>query len=101
MYVAMKSGDKNRVRILDRESNRRYGIKLHEAFPKTVSAIELGYDQNNAIVKTTVSFSFRYWDTLDIERQNPNILGRMANTVLDTVERKISNNIPSTVRRLF
>ena len=45
--------------------------------------------------------SFRYWETLDIERQQPNLLGRITETVLDTVERNINKNIPSSVRRLF
>ena len=89
------------IYLLDRESTRRYGLRLWEAFPKTINAIELGYDQNNAIVKTSIGMSFRYWESLDIERQGPNILGRITETVLDTVERKISSNIPSSVRRLF
>lgn len=89
------------IYLLDREMNRRYGIKLWEAFPKTVAAIDLGYDQNNSIIKTSVSFSFRYWETLDIERQSPNLLGRLTETVLGTVERNLSKNIPSTVRKLF
>lgn len=89
------------IYLLDKQDNRRYGIRLWEAFPKTVNAIDLGYDQNNAIIKTSVSMSFRYWETLDIERQQPNLLGRITETVLDTVERNINKNIPSSVRRLF
>ena len=89
------------IYLLDREDKRRYGIRLWEAFPKTINAIELGNDQTNSIIKTDVSIAFRYWDTLDIERQQPNVLGRITETVLDTVERNINRNIPSSVRRLF
>ena len=89
------------IYLLDREDKRRYGIRLWEAFPKTINAIELGNDQTNTIIKTDVSMAFRYWDTLDIERQPPNVLGRITDTVIDTVERNLNKNIPSSVRRLF
>ena len=89
------------IYLLDREDKRRYGIRLWEAFPKTINAIELGNDQTNAIIKTDIGMAFRYWDTLDIERQPPNVLGRITDTVIDTVERNLSKNIPSSVRRLF
>tara|TARA_Y100001963_G_scaffold152572_1_gene237676 strand:+ start:4999 stop:5706 length:708 start_codon:yes stop_codon:yes gene_type:complete len=89
------------IYLLDRESNRRYGLRLMEAFPKTVNAIELSYGSTNEIVKTSVGMAFRYWESLDIERKGPNILGRITETVLGTVERKLNNNIPSSVRRLF
>ena len=89
------------IYLLDREDKRRYGIRLWEAFPKTINAIELGNDQTNAIIKTDVSMAFRYWDTLDIQRQPPNVLGRITDTVLDTVQRNLNKNIPSSVRRLF
>ena len=35
-----------------------------EAFPKTIEATELNQGTNNEIIKTTVSFSFRYWLSL-------------------------------------
>ena len=65
---AMQSDVK--IYLLDRKDQRQYGIKLVEAFPKTINATDLSQAANNEIIKTTVSFSFRYWETLDIERQS-------------------------------
>ena len=47
------------IYLLDREDKRRYGIRLWEAFPKTINAIELGNDQTNAIIKTDISMAFQ------------------------------------------
>ena len=52
------------IYLLDRKDQRRYGLKLMEAFPKTIEATELNQGTNNEIIKTTVSFSFRYWLSL-------------------------------------
>ena len=57
------------IYLLDRQDKKRYGIKLIEAFPKTIGPTDLSQAANNEIIKTTVSFAFRYWETLDIERQ--------------------------------
>ena len=57
------------IYLLDRQDKKRYGIKLIEAFPKTIGPTQLSQAANNEIIKTTVSFAFRYWETLDIERQ--------------------------------
>ena len=44
---------------------------------------------------------YRYWDTLDITRQSPNIMGKILNTVATGVERQMMNNIPRVLRKLF
>ena len=59
------------VYVLDRQDNRRFGLKLHEAFPKTIAGTDLSQSANNELVKIAVTFSFRYWTTLDIDRQRP------------------------------
>jgi len=58
------------IYLLDRKDQRRYGIKLMEAFPKTIEGTELNQASNNEIIKTTVSFSFRYWLSLP-DDENP------------------------------
>ena len=88
------------IYVLDRQDNRRYGLKLWEAFPKTIGPTTLGQGMNNEIVKTSVTFSFRYWETADINRQPQSLGGKMFDTVVNTIERKIDANIPS-VFRLF
>jgi len=89
------------IYLLDRQDKRRYGIKLVEAFPKTISATELGQALNNDIVKISVSFSFRYWETLDTQRQPTSLTDKIYDTVVNTVQRNIDANLPKVLTRLF
>ena len=87
--------------VLDKQEQRRYGIKLWEVFPKTIGANELAYDSNDQIMLLPVSFTFRYWTSLD-QSQNPQIsvFDRVFDTVVNTAERNISRNIPKVLSRL-
>jgi len=58
------------IYILNRQNERRFGIQLIEAFPKTIQGTALSHETQNAIITLPVSFAFRYWETLDINR-NP------------------------------
>ena len=89
------------IYLLDRQDQRRYGIKLIEAFPKTIGPTELSHASNNEIIKIAVSFSFRYWETLDINRQPSSLTDRIYDTVVNTVQRNIDRNIPRVLTRLF
>ena len=87
--------------VLDKQNQRRYGIKLWEVFPKTIGANELAYDANDTLMLIPVSFTFRYWTSLD-QNQNPNvnIFDRVLETVINSAERNISRNIPKVLNRL-
>ena len=87
--------------ILDKQEQRRYGIKLWEAFPKTIGPNELAYDANDTLMLLPVSFTFRYWTSLD-QSQNPkiNVFDRVFDTVVNVAERNISRNIPKVLSRL-
>ena len=87
--------------ILDKQEQRRYGIKLWEVFPKTIGPNELAYDANDVLMLLPVSFTFRYWTSLD-QSQNPkmNIFDRVFDTVVNVAERNISRNIPKVLSRL-
>ena len=89
------------VYLLDRQDNRRYGLKFWEVFPKTINATELNQGTNNEIIKTEVVLSFRYWTTLDIERQRPSLGDKIFDTILTGVERQIESNLPKTLTKLF
>jgi len=89
------------IYLLDRQDQRRYGIKLVEAFPKTIGGTDLSQSANNEIVKTPVTFSFRYWESLDANRQPPSLTDKIFDTVLNTVERNISANLPKVLTRLL
>ena len=82
------------IYLLDKQEQRRYGLKLHEAFPKTVGANELSMGSSGEIIKTTVGFTFRFWTALSINQQAPNLGDRMIETVVNVAERNLTRNIP-------
>ena len=88
------------IYLLDKEDQRRYGLKIWEAFPKTINPIALSYATNNEIIKTEVLFSWRYWTNIDINQQGPSLADRIGQTVVNTIERNITRNIPKVLSRL-
>jgi hypothetical protein len=88
------------IYLLDRKDQRRYGLRLLEAFPKTIEATELNQGTNNEIVKTSVSFSFRYWETLDANRISRPLGDIISSNLLDTVQRSIVANLPRVLTKL-
>ena len=87
--------------LLDRNNQRRFGLKIHEAFPKTITATELNSGTNNEIIKISVSFSFRYWTPLNINQQGPNIFNKILETVVNSAERNLIRNQPRILNKLF
>ena len=88
------------IYLLDKKDTRRYGIKLFDAFPKTIGAIDLNYASNNEMIKTSVTFSFRYWETADTNRQSGGLLNDIFESAINTVSRNISRNVPRVLRNL-
>lgn len=87
------------VYLLDKQMNRRYGLKLWECFPKTVSAIPLSYGTNDTLATFTVSMNFRYWTTADQNQQPPSLADKIGQTIVNTVERNLSRALPAVLRR--
>ena len=88
------------IYLLDKQDKRRYGVRLHEAYPKTIGPVALNQAPATEIIKIPVSFSFRWWETLDVTRQAPSLKEKIFSTVINTVERNISRNIPSELSKL-
>ena len=88
------------IYLLDKQDQRRYGVRLHEAYPKTIGPVALNQAPATEIIKIPVSFSFRWWETLDVTRQAPSLKEKIFSTVINTVERNISRNIPSVLSKL-
>ena len=88
------------IYLLDKNEQRRYGLKLWECFPKEIGQSDLGYDSNNQIMKITIQMNFRYWTTLDINQQAPSLGDKLTQTLVNSVERNISRNIPAVLRSL-
>ena len=57
------------IYLLDRQDKKKFGIKLWEAYPKSITATDLSQSSNNEIIRISVGFSFRYWTSLDGMRQ--------------------------------
>ena len=80
---------------LDENNKRRYGVELVEAFPKTIAEQALSYDATNQINKVSITFSYRYWKNLTDEADLPKPLqDRIANILVNTVERRLLSNLP-------
>ena len=87
--------------LLDKQNQRRYGLRIHEAFPKTITATDLNSGTNNEIVKISVGFSFWYWTPLNINQQGPNIFNKILETVVNSAERNLIRNQPRILNKLF
>ena len=89
------------IHTLDEQENRRYGVKLIEAYPKAIGAQSLGYGTMNSYQTIDITIAYRYWVNLTDEPSSPKSLGtRIVERVANTVERRINANIPSVLRRL-
>ena len=89
------------IYILDKQDQRRYGVKLWEVFPKTVNPTSLAFDANDTLFLTSVGFSFRYWTSLD-QSQNPDVsfFDRALETVVNSAERNLTRNVPAVLNKL-
>jgi hypothetical protein len=88
------------IYLLDKNDKRRYGLKCHEAYPKSVTGMDLNAAPATDIAKVTVVFVFRYWTALAIEDKGNSLISNMANTVIDHAERNLLRNVPS-ISKLF
>ena len=80
---------------LDEKDQRTYGVELIEVFPKAIAAQTLDYSAVNQMHKIGVTFSYRYWKSLTDEASLPRSMSdRIANILVNTVERKIMSNLP-------
>ena len=84
---------------LDEKDTRRLGIRLMEAFPKTIGSIDMSYDNANQIEKMSVSFSYRYWEILPGDAGS-SFLNRLANIAINHTERKLISKLPKVLTRL-
>jgi len=89
------------IHALDEQDNRRYGVKLIEAFPVSINEQSLSYAENSSYQTITVNLAYRYWQNLTDEAKLPKpLLTRIAESAVNTVTRRITANIPSVLRRL-
>ena len=89
------------IHALDEQNNRRYGVKLIEAFPVSINEQALSYAVGASYQTVGVNFAYRYWQNLTDEANLPKrLLTRIAESAVNTVTRRITGQIPSVLRRL-
>ena len=91
-----------RVQIyqLDERGARRYGIELIEAFPKAIAEQALDYAQNDSFHTIGVTFSYRYWKSLNSESSLPAPLEEALEAIgVDQVRRTTLRNVAFSKRQ--
>ena len=88
------------IYVLDVKNTRRYGIKLMECFPKEIGPSPFDAGPAGDIVKIPITMQYRYWETLDITNQPPNLMEKVLDTIITGAERSINANIPKVLSRL-
>ena len=63
------------VTQLDRNNLPLKSYKLVDAFPTTISPIELSFDNNNTVETVTVTFEYQYWESQGITSNAGEIAG--------------------------
>ena len=86
--------------------NAVYGVKLVEAYPKTIAAQQLGYEMRNQIHKVSITFEYRYWHNMvDIDQVEKAETYMTANTGVVTPDTKgmgpfgLFRYLPAELRR--
>ena len=82
------------IYLLDKQDQRKYGLKLWEAFPKSITQTELSYASNNELIKISIDMNFRFWTTLDITQETPSLNDRISQTITNEIRRTITGNMP-------
>ena len=89
------------IYVLDVKNTRRYGIKLFECYPKEIGPSSFDGGPASEIVKIPITMQYKYWETLDINNQSPNLMEKVLDTVITGAERTINANIPKVLSRLL
>ena len=88
------------IHLLDMNDRKTFGLQLRECFPKAITGVNLAYGPNTEITKTNVSWSFREFVNLSLDGAGPGLAEKLVDTATQTVERAITANVPSVLRRL-
>ena len=86
------------IHLLDMNDRKTFGLQLRECFPKTITGVNLAYGPNTEI--TNVAGAFRECVKLSLDGAGPGLAEKLVDTATQTVERAITANVPSVLRRL-
>ena len=106
------------IEVQDLKNQSRYGIKLYEAFPKSIGAIQLDYAGKD-VMKLSVNFAYKYYhigsqSILEPEEVAPvyeysavntandplnSFTQRLKNFAIGAVGAKVISKLPSIIKR--
>ena len=89
------------IYTLDEQDNKRYGVRLVEAYPVSINEQALSYSTNNAYQTLTVNFAYRYWQNLTDEATLPKPLASNIAPIYNNVARRISGKTNAVKRKLL
>jgi hypothetical protein len=84
---------------LDERDTRRLGVRLVEAFPKTIGPLNVSYGSTNTIEKLTINFKYKHWEIIGGDAAS-SFLKRLANIAINQTERKLISKLPKVLTRL-
>ena len=58
------------IYTLDEQNKRRFGVKVHECYPDTISPIQLSQDVSTSVGTVSVGFKYRYFSTIGRELES-------------------------------
>jgi hypothetical protein len=88
------------IYILDMQKNKKYGVKLYDCYPKTVSDVALNFAPATDIVKINVAMQYKYWETMNIKAQPRSLGDKLLDNIKGGIERSINANIPNVLSKL-
>jgi len=88
------------IYVLDLQNNKKYGVRLHECYPKTIEAVPLSYANATDIIKINVSMQYRYWETLNITAQPRGLGDKLFDVLKGNIGRTINANLPRVLSKL-
>jgi hypothetical protein len=88
------------IYVLDQQDTRRFGIRLFEAYPEAIGPSSLSSATAADVLRIPITMNYRYWQTLDINNQPPNLLEKILDGVIGGAERSINANIPRVLSKL-
>ena len=80
---------------LDRQQKKTLTTTLYEAYPKTISALDLSYGSNDEIMSISVTFTYRYYTQVFGGKQE--IVGYDNNSEEVDVDNVVADNINSVL----
>lgn len=81
------------VYVYDQMGEQIKDVVMYQAFPESINDINIGWNNNNELMKITVTFSFRDWAMLGLK--STSALDQYINATNQNIERLLNDNKPT------